>query len=365
MKKLRNNQMDIFRGIAIIFVVLGHAAFPGIHFIYLFHLALFFFASGFFFKDKNIKNFESVKKYVISRFFRLYIPFFVSNAICIFCNNIFLDLKLYSLETHSYFSMFKMWKEIGRLFFMGGTQEMVGATWILPSFLIISVVYCFIDFILSKHFKNLEKEIIHIFVGCLLLITGYFFAQNQINLKFVNLTVFTCYFLFDLGKKISRLSFARKANFFSSFVLLVFSFSILLFLNNYGSIELSKNEYTNPFYFMIVSCLGCLFVYELSYFISKIKYLNHIFEKIGQKSMTVMIGHFAAFKVVNAMVVFACELSVDKISIFPVAFRGGLWWFIYTFFAIISVMLIENIFQNLFIKLKEKIYEIRRSNCNI
>lgn len=44
----RNLQIDIARGIGIILVVLGHAAFPYTHFIYLFHLAIFFIMAGYF-----------------------------------------------------------------------------------------------------------------------------------------------------------------------------------------------------------------------------------------------------------------------------------------------------------------------------
>ena len=52
----RNLQIDIARGIGIILVVLGHAAFPYTHFIYLFHLAIFFIMAGYFFKDEYVKD---------------------------------------------------------------------------------------------------------------------------------------------------------------------------------------------------------------------------------------------------------------------------------------------------------------------
>lgn len=59
MKTVRLNQFDILKGIGIILVMLGHAI-SGKGFahnlIYGFHMPLFFFCSGFFFKDKSLKE---------------------------------------------------------------------------------------------------------------------------------------------------------------------------------------------------------------------------------------------------------------------------------------------------------------------
>ena len=41
--KVRETQMDVLRGLGIILIVLGHAAFPYTHFLYLFHFYLFLF----------------------------------------------------------------------------------------------------------------------------------------------------------------------------------------------------------------------------------------------------------------------------------------------------------------------------------
>ena len=46
-EKERNVHIDIIKGIGIILMVYGHAAAPFKHFIYLFHMAIFFMASGY------------------------------------------------------------------------------------------------------------------------------------------------------------------------------------------------------------------------------------------------------------------------------------------------------------------------------
>ena len=55
MDKRRNIQMEIIRGIGMILIVLAHTGSPFDHFVYLFHLDLFFMLSGYFFKVDNVK----------------------------------------------------------------------------------------------------------------------------------------------------------------------------------------------------------------------------------------------------------------------------------------------------------------------
>lgn len=77
----RKVSVDIAKGIGISLVVLGHlndyfgAGIPGAYkFIYLFHVPLFFFLSGLFFKEK-----EGVDDCLKKKFFRLYVPYLLAN----------------------------------------------------------------------------------------------------------------------------------------------------------------------------------------------------------------------------------------------------------------------------------------------
>lgn len=49
----RSLYWDIVKGFGIIAIVLGHAGLPGGAFVYLFHLALFFFVTGYFYNEKK------------------------------------------------------------------------------------------------------------------------------------------------------------------------------------------------------------------------------------------------------------------------------------------------------------------------
>ena len=74
-KSKRNSDLDILKGIGIVLVILGHQYLPIGHFIYSFHMPLFFLISGYLYYKKEIK--ESLVK----DFRRLIIPYFIG---CVF-----------------------------------------------------------------------------------------------------------------------------------------------------------------------------------------------------------------------------------------------------------------------------------------
>ncbi|MDE6566763.1 MAG: acyltransferase family protein [Lachnospiraceae bacterium] len=76
MKKNRIDSIDIFRGIGIIIMVMGHVYF-GVtfdHFIHAFHMPMFYFVSGMFFNDKQAEK-TTVVSYVTRKVRTLIIPY--------------------------------------------------------------------------------------------------------------------------------------------------------------------------------------------------------------------------------------------------------------------------------------------------
>lgn len=70
----RDLTWDAIKGIAILLMVVGHSGCPSYlrNFIYLFHMGLFYYASGHFFKVKGIAGFLS---YLKKKLIGLYWPF--------------------------------------------------------------------------------------------------------------------------------------------------------------------------------------------------------------------------------------------------------------------------------------------------
>ena len=75
-------------------MVAGHADAPFTHFIYLFHMAVFFIAAGFNFKLKYDR--KGVKYYIIRRVKGLYFPYVMWNVFYTIFNNVLINLNVYT-----------------------------------------------------------------------------------------------------------------------------------------------------------------------------------------------------------------------------------------------------------------------------
>ena len=95
--KKRIGYLDMAKGLAIILVIIGHSSFVPLRakiLLYVFHIPLFFFLSGF---TLNVTKYKSFKEYFLSKAKSLVVPFF--------CLNIFVFLfQLFVMYPEQVFS---------------------------------------------------------------------------------------------------------------------------------------------------------------------------------------------------------------------------------------------------------------------
>lgn len=350
MNKSREIQMDIIRGISMILIVLAHTDSPVNHFVYLFHLAMFFILSGYFFKPDNVKDNSSLKKFILKKIKRLYLPYIIANIICILLNNVFIKNNLYSNISHSYFTAKDFCYNIIMTLLISNTTEMVGATWFLPILFSITIFYGIIEHLLNKYTK--KSNLIQTIISICFFYFGQFLISNEIKVSLIGVQFFTCYILYDIGRKFKLLKL--ELNKIIKFLILILSFISLIILNQFGTIEMSLNIYTSFIFFIAVSFLGWLFIYEISYYISKINIINRIFGYIGKNTMPIVILHFIVFKLVNLIGIIITKNDIYLMSTFPVLFKGGKWWIMYTVFGVLLPLALNEILK--FIKNINKNY---------
>lgn len=133
MEKERDLLIDIIKGFGIICMVAGHAGFPFTSFIYLFHMAIFFIASGYCFKDSNSESINSLKCFYKRKFITLWFPYVLWTTIYTCLHNFFIKINIYTdnpvlseYVTGGYntltekLSVADMVKNIVKSFFLGG-----------------------------------------------------------------------------------------------------------------------------------------------------------------------------------------------------------------------------------------------------
>lgn len=67
MNQKRDKKIDFVKGIAIFFMVMGHARGPGSHLIALFNMSVFFMISGYLFNPTSVKDKCDLIKYYLRK----------------------------------------------------------------------------------------------------------------------------------------------------------------------------------------------------------------------------------------------------------------------------------------------------------
>lgn len=354
----RNTQMDILRGLTIILMVLGHCGFPGTHFIYLFHMAVFFFVSGYFYKDACSETVGSMWKYIKHKLKTLWLPYALWNTIFVLLNNWFIRMNVYTdnpalvkavgeeyAVLHHYMTGTEMLKEIVKnLAFYGGTT-MGGALWFLQTLFFVAIAYALIDFLLKKSRIGYKHHMI--VQGCIALIflgVGYWSSVTGITFHAME-RVASCYILYYLGLLLRKYEKTEKSTFYRVGKIIIATV-VLLVCNKIGAIALNINSYENPLFLLVTSIAGWMLLVETSYFINQIRWLQAGLTVVGQNTLPIVVLHLLSFKLVSVIGVMVEGLPVYMVAAFPVLFYGGAWWVAYTV-AGVSLPLLDGIVKNI------------------
>ncbi len=309
--------LDIARGIAIILMVLGHCVQWNrcnkvYNFIYLFHMAVFMFISGFLFKNRSFNNLKDLIDFLKRKIKKLYLFYLKYEVLFLLLTNLFISIGFYNpneellgivvkpISSVSYFI-----KRLIRIILLAGNDPLLIALWFIISLICIIFGYSIIKFVSLKQKiinpKIFEKiaVIICFIIGCCM--RFYDKIPTRVGAAFVFMLIY------DLGNE----AYIHKNKLkFNNYFLTVISFCGLLILNNFGHINMSSNEFSNPLFFMVCSLLGIYLILSISNLINeKSKKLSNFLEYLGNITLTIMTWHLIGFKI--AMIIQFIFLKVD------------------------------------------------------
>jgi fucose 4-O-acetylase-like acetyltransferase len=144
--KERNINIDIIKGIGIILMVGGHCGMPFTHFIYLFHMAIFFMASGYCFNASNSETMQDVLSFVKRKFKGLWFPYVLWMTVFSLLHNVFIKTGIYSPDP---WPISEIGQNIIKSFFLHGHTQLGSALWFISTLMQIAVLYCCIDYVIK------------------------------------------------------------------------------------------------------------------------------------------------------------------------------------------------------------------------
>lgn len=313
---MKEKIFSVFKGIGIITVVIGHSGCPGLlhDFIYLFHMALFYFVSGYFFKDKHLcYKFQ----FVIKRLRRLYVPWVLYGVIFVLAHNLFVNIGIYASSYEGYnmmpYTTQEILSRIISVLAMRWQELLLSPLWFLKSLLVSNIIFLFLLWECKKLKFSPRREIqtfavIYIIAG----IVSQFIESLPMNLGREFMAVGIMYIGYQAHKNIKKIKFSRGYA--------ILAFCVLLCCTQIGHVEFSCAKITNILFFTVCTVCGIYLVYYISSWLSKFNKVSVVLSFIGNHTLEIFCLHCLAFKIVTALV-------SDQLEAFPVVKDHYLWPF--------------------------------------
>lgn len=332
MESNRDYTIDGIKALGIIFMVLGHCGFPGTHFIYLFHMPIFFISSGYLFSENRVTTIKGIVSYFKRKLTSLWLPYVKWNVLFICLNNIFVKNYLYS---GNYLTINEMVIGILKVFCFKGGSLFASAFWFVRTLFLVELLFATFLFICSKskYLKN-NQMIASVIFAIVSLASAYILSVKEISL-FDLAPVFIGTFLFVLGYLIKKLNLIT----YSGEKVCVISFFVLLILSPHGRVLLNENKFTNPVYIFLTSVSGWYLLHGICNVLIDRKHIRWIFQVITKNSLAIMALHFLFFKIVILFQIELWELPIEKLSVFPVLDGSNGWWIAYSILGICGPLL--------------------------
>ena len=294
------NYITIAKALGIIFMVIGHSHINEYvrSFVYLFHMPLFFFCSGYFFRTEE-PLFIALKK----RFNRLYIPYF-KWAIAIFLTIILLTLlgiDTHSLnnmtyDTHQSFIRYCIKLIIHLLVYMGASNgEVFVSFWFFKALFWASILILLIKSFEQKICKN---SFLVLFFLLWLISVPLCYLSRSVDFKFSFIgrldLIFIAIFFYISGFYWRKI---EQVKIYTSVFTCLGIVSLMVIAYFFPRLSILFYEPNNWFFSGTVALLGIITTFSISYQLQKYnpKWLYYI----GNKTLVIFTWHFVFFKMMT------------------------------------------------------------------
>lgn len=318
-----NNKINVLKALAISIIVSGHlelSLIPGFP-PYSFHLALFFFISGYLFKEKYINN---VQEFIIKRAKSLLAPYYLYTVFYLF-----MTIIIAKLTGHFWGMEITLKNYLITPFVNGHQLDLSSPLWFAVQLFISLISFLFIFRQLRKISNNKWFHLSIFFI--LSLISTYFVKSKFDGLDLILVkTAFSLFFIY-LGYFYKNYV-EGKINIFSTKIFwMVVILQSLLWLTNKDytpqdgiglSYILAWGDFDDFLIPILTSMTGIwisLFIVEILYpYVKDNKFIYHI----GQNTYHIMANHLFVFYLITI-----CLMSIKGI---PVSIKNehDIYWFI-------------------------------------
>lgn len=342
MGKKRIEWIDIFKALAIILVVVGHSTNKFNAYIYQFHVAAFFFISGWVAKMDAV----SFGKDVYKKSMTLIVPLLTM----VILYGILLNL-LSVFHVYNYFYSEQSAPAVTMLiknFITNGSMiDLLGAAWFIIVLFLCSLI-SHIIYILSG--KN--RVTFGLFTA-LIYIYGYYRLKSGNVLPFgadIAIVAQGYYGIaFLIKQRTQNIVIKNKTKNTVACISLFCTTFIMVWmketLNGRNLMDIANRQMNSLWWCSIAVINGVLWLWALSQLVSiiKITFVKKIWSLIGKSTMGIMLIHFLLFRIVAALLaIMGIVTGSECKNLIPSTTVGEKYWWIYSIVAIVGSTILWN-----------------------
>ena len=220
----------------------------------------------------------------------------------------------------------------------------------------------FISLIVGK-IKNIYARVfVSLSVPAFLLVFFYLAKYEYIVFpgKLIVLRVAIAYFCFIIGmlfKLINCFTLKYRKGSITEcivvFLIGLISFGLLVLLDRFNDISIARASVTTIYGFILCSLLGFIFVYSISFLLSKISVIKEVFIYLGKHTRSIVIFHMISFKIVTMLLIVLFKKEMYLLASFPTLKDAENWaWLPYLIVGLAIPLLISFCYEYLLVFFK-------------
>ena len=324
---MKNNEaVSIAKGLGIILMVIGHAGCSGwmFYFIYLFHMPLFFWLSGYCFKEKYM---DDKKTFVWHRIKGLYVPFIKYNLLFIVVHNLLFELKIFKTTYDWQETLTKAFHTL----FMGYTEINLGPYWFLRYLLLSALAFLLLK-TLFRHRPNVIRYGFWL-IPLLAIPCNYFHITHILSTVMLLSFFFYCAGYASKNIKITRNPAVILMAFAVVAVASAFIHSLMLIMKTADIVP-----------YCLTALAGIYATFALSSLLAQSKtWLKRALVYIGNHTMVILTWHFIVFDFISIfylnVILHRSFNSIEEEGLHHQL--GGLHFLVYTVLGITIPLLLQ------------------------
>ena len=340
----KNNFISIAKAIGIISMVVGHSGCPETvgKFLYSFHMPLFFFCSGYFFKEITYSS--ALKKFSAKRFRGLYAPYIKWSIGFLIMHNLFCSLNIYN-ETIAItpYTLSEYGRHFAKAILMTDYELLIRPFWFIKALLLASLLVAILSFTIHRFEQIHSKSPWTLF---------FIFILATTLCKSINLQI-------PIIGDLSVISFSAlyicTGILYRNYEYLIpqttFSLAIMFLTTLVGSILFSGEmdmRYTTFYNFTAYYTLSLIGIAMTLGFSKKLNttICKNILYYIGNHTMPILAMNLIALKMGNLIKIWFYDFPISDLASYTVIYEhNSFFWIIYTMFGVSIPLLTNAIYQ--------------------